>query len=152
MAPDKSNWLPGQTKELPEAAADTEALKTFYSTLYEQRPGSEMAARFLLQHGLLEHDDAVRLNKKLGKGTAAKSGSSSSKPAAKKTGDFQKAKPKAKPAPKKKAAKDDSSDDDSSEFEEKAKKPPPKKPAPKAAKRPAPEDDSSEDDVPLSKR
>ena len=60
MAPDKSNWLPGQTKELPEAAADTEALKTFYSTLYEQRPDSEMAARFLMQHGLLEEDEAKK--------------------------------------------------------------------------------------------
>ena len=49
----KEDWLPGQTKELSESAADTEALKCFYETLYEQRPDSEMAAKFLLQHGLL---------------------------------------------------------------------------------------------------
>ena len=32
-------------------APDTEALTTFYTTLYQQRPNSEMAAKFLLQHG-----------------------------------------------------------------------------------------------------
>ena len=43
--------MPGQTKELNPVAPDAEALKIFYKTLHEQRPNSEMAQRFLLQHG-----------------------------------------------------------------------------------------------------
>ena len=59
MAPatqkDKSHYLPGQTKELDENASDGQALKIFYTTLYKEKPQSELAAKWLLQHGL--HDD-----------------------------------------------------------------------------------------------
>ena len=57
--------MPGQTKELPPNAADTEALITFYESLYQQRPDSKMAADFLLKHGLLEYDVAEDLHKKM---------------------------------------------------------------------------------------
>ena len=78
---DGEDFKPGQTKELDENAADTEALTIFYETLYQQKPESKMAAEFLLKHGLLPHDEAEKLFKKLGKTGASKSGgSSSSKP------------------------------------------------------------------------
>ena len=63
-------------QELNPTAPDTEALTTFYTTLYQQRPNSEMAAKFLLQHGLLPggEDEAKRLVKKFGKaGSSSKS-------------------------------------------------------------------------------
>ena len=71
----KEDFKPGQTKELDPNAADTEALTTFYETLYEQRPDSEMAARWLLQHGLLPEDDIAKVLKKYGKGGSANSSS-----------------------------------------------------------------------------
>ena len=46
--------LPGQTKDLNMDASDSAALKIFYESLYKQKPESEMAQKFLLQHGLLE--------------------------------------------------------------------------------------------------
>ena len=69
--------LPGQTKTLDPKAADTEALITFYSSLREQKPESEMAARFCVQHGLLEEDEAAELCKKF---AINKKGGSASKP------------------------------------------------------------------------
>ena len=76
----KEDFLPGQTKELAENAADTEALTIFYTTLYQQRPDSEMAAKFLLQHGLLEEDEATRLVKKFGKSGGSSKAASKPKP------------------------------------------------------------------------
>jgi len=154
-------YKPGQTKELPENAQDTEALTTFYTTLLQQRPDSKMAQEFCVKHGLLEWDQAEVLNKNLIKaGGGSKSASSSSKGSGSAKpkaddDDFQ-TKPKAKPAAKKPPAKkaeipaDDSSDE---EFEEKkpAKKPPAKK-APPAAKRKPDVDDSSDEDIPLSQK
>ena len=95
--------MPGQTKALDEKAADAEALKIFYTTLYQQRPDSEMAPRWLLQHGLLERDVAEKLCKTLKKETkgASSSGSKHAPP---------KKKPKP-PAPKRTVMYDDSSDD-----------------------------------------
>ena len=81
---------PGQTKTLDPNAADTESLTTFYETLYEARPDSEMAARFLVQYGLLDEDEASRLCKKYGiakKGGKAAASSGGSKPKSKKGGD-----------------------------------------------------------------
>uniref|UniRef100_A0A7S3AG04 Uncharacterized protein n=1 Tax=Haptolina ericina TaxID=156174 RepID=A0A7S3AG04_9EUKA len=109
--------LPGQTKSLDPNAADTDALTLFYESLHKQRPDSEMASRWLLQYGLLPHDEAAKLHKELGgkvtktaaKGVSAKASS----------------------------AKRKASDDD--DFVA-AKKPPPKKSAPKARMQP----DSSE--------
>lgn len=77
---------PGQTKTLPPNATDTEALISFYQSLHEQRPNSEMAQRFLMVHGLFEDDEeAARVAKKLGKAAKAATkssggGGSSSKP------------------------------------------------------------------------
>ena len=166
---DGDDYKPGQTKELNSNAADTEALTTFYETLYRQTPDSKMAAEFLLKHGLLEYDEADELNKKMGK-VAAKSAASSggSKPKAKPkaTDDDFEAKPKkapAKKAPAKKASipKDDDSSDEEFEAKKKpapkaaakpaAKKPAAKKPA-AGAKRPVPEDSSDEDETPLSQK
>ena len=47
---------------------------TFYTTLYEQRPDSKIAAEFLLRHGLLSHDEAADLNKKMGKSAGGSKG------------------------------------------------------------------------------
>lgn len=59
--------LPGQTKALDPNAADTDALTLFYESLHKQRPDSEMASRWLLQHGLLPEEEAQRLFKLYGK-------------------------------------------------------------------------------------
>ena len=71
---DGEDYKPGQTKELNPNAADTEALTTFYTTLYEQKPDSKIAAEFLLRHGLLSHDEAADLNKKMGKSAGGSKG------------------------------------------------------------------------------
>ena len=65
----KEDFLPGQTKELDPNGADTEALTIFYTTLYQQKPESELAAKTLLQFGLLPggEEEAKKLMKKLGK-------------------------------------------------------------------------------------
>lgn len=153
----KDEFKLGQTKELNPTAADSEALTTFYSTLLKQRPDSEMAARFLLQHGLLPDEDLQKVYKKYGKGAGAsssKSGGSSSqpkkKPAANDDDDFEKKPAKKAPAKKAPAKK---AEPDSSDEEFAAKKPAPAKKAP-PAKRPVVnnDDDSSEDDAPLAKK
>jgi hypothetical protein len=147
----KEDFLPGQTKELNPNAPDTEALVTFYETLYQQRPDSEMAARFLLQHGLLPEDEAKKLVKKFGVkkggGGSSSSGGAKAKPKAS-DDDFQsKPKPKPKKPPIKKLPADDSSDEEFVEQKAKAKA----KPAPKR-KPSLPADDSSDDDVPLQQK
>lgn len=85
---DKSTFKKGQTKQLNPSAADTEGLTSFYTSLYKQRPESEMAARFLLQHGLLPEEDIEKTIKRFnikGGGGASSSksggGGSSSKKA-----------------------------------------------------------------------
>uniref|UniRef100_A0A7S4BHQ1 Uncharacterized protein n=1 Tax=Chrysotila carterae TaxID=13221 RepID=A0A7S4BHQ1_CHRCT len=80
--------MPGQTKELDMSAADAEALRIFYSTLHTQRPESEMASKWLLQHGLLERDEAEQLSKLLLK-NQKKPSSTGSKPAAKRPVNFR---------------------------------------------------------------
>ena len=67
MAPAKQFDMPGQTKELSESDPSTEALTIFYETLHTQRPKSEMAIKWLLQHGKLPEDEAKVWAKKLGK-------------------------------------------------------------------------------------
>ena len=118
---DGEPYKPGQTKELNMEAADTEALITFYETLYEQRPDSRMAQEFMVKHGLLEWDEAEKVNKKLLKGGGKSSGgggsSSKSKAKANDDDDFQKSKskgkgkaPAKKPSPKPSIPQEDSSD------------------------------------------
>uniref|UniRef100_A0A7S0IRY2 Uncharacterized protein n=1 Tax=Calcidiscus leptoporus TaxID=127549 RepID=A0A7S0IRY2_9EUKA len=161
--------MPGQTKELDSNAPDSTALKIFYSTLHTQRPESELASRWLLQHGLLEHDEAERQCKLL---KVAPKKPPSVKRQANDEDDFESA-PKGKgkgKAPKgKKSAgskkKDDSSEDESFQEAPKKKagktaapktkpkaKPPPKvqKRAPKASA--AVDDSSEEEELPLNKR
>jgi len=173
--------MPGQTKELDLKAPDAEALKIFYTTLHSQRPESEMAIKWLLQHGLLERDEAERQSKLLLKGKGK------SIPAKHKASDKDFAelpKKKVQPAKGKKPAakakkpppKDkhlDSSDEEEA-FAPASKKPktsgatkskaatkpaakPATKPAVKAAAKakkdsPAPADSSDEDEAPLSSR
>uniref|UniRef100_A0A7S3AI78 Uncharacterized protein n=1 Tax=Haptolina ericina TaxID=156174 RepID=A0A7S3AI78_9EUKA len=156
--------LPGQTKSLDPNAADTDALTLFYESLHKQRPDSEMASRWLLQYGLLPHDEAAKLHKELGgkvtktaaKGVSAKA--SSAKRKASDDDDFVAAK---KPPPKKSAPKA-RMQPDSSEDEFESKPPPAKsKAAPKATtvkksaakpKKPPAADSSDEEDMPLSQR
>ena len=71
--------MPGQTKALDPNAADTDALTLFYESLHKQRPESEMAQRWLLQHGLLPEDEAAKLAKLFGKAGASKSSGGGSK-------------------------------------------------------------------------
>ncbi|KAL1530417.1 hypothetical protein AB1Y20_001322 [Prymnesium parvum] len=157
--------LPGQTKALDPNAADTDALTLFYKSLHEQRPESEMASRWLLQHGLLPEEEAARLVKLYGKGTSSKGNGAAKSPTKRKAPDVKKAKASAAKAPARKKAsqgKDSSSEDSSSEEEvlpakssrslnpkgkkapeaQKAAQPRPKKPAM----------DSSDEDVPLSQK
>merc|ERR1719231_2051157 len=97
------------------ARPSSEALLIFHETLYAQRPESEMAIKWLLQHGKLPEDEAKKWAKKLGKDKKAAAVASSEKRKLKADDDdFAK-----KPAKK----ADDSSD------EEAAKKPAAKKPA-----------------------
>lgn len=171
---DKSHYLPGQTKELDENASDGQALKIFYTTLYKEKPQSELAAKWLLQHGL--HDDketAAKLAKRFG---AKCNGDTKPRPPPKRKAsddDFAPSKPKPppakKPALKRIAPEPDSSEDD---FEPaKAKKPPAAPPKPKSTVAPPPKlppkptppkpkpklpvpslGDSSDEDVPLAQR
>ena len=74
--------MPGQTKELDMGtvnSASNEANLTFYETLHQQRPKSEMAIRWLLQHGKLPLDEAKLWSKKLGTAKKATAVASSSK-------------------------------------------------------------------------
>jgi len=49
---------PGQKKATPEV---TDSLYKFYSSLYKQNPKSEMAAKWLIEHGCLDDDEVVSL-------------------------------------------------------------------------------------------
>jgi len=166
--------LPGQTKELNMDAVDSQALKTFYESLYKQIPDSEMAKKFLLQHGLLEKGDAEKVYKQLnnGKKQPAKSSSPAAKRKANDDDDFAKKPKKAAPAKKPPAMKPppqkkvvDSSDEEEEFISKKkpaakaAPKPAAKadpKPAAKPAAKPAvkadPDSSDDEDDRPLSQR
>mmetsp|Transcript_5420 Transcript_5420/g.10659 ORF Transcript_5420/g.10659 Transcript_5420/m.10659 type:complete len:180 (+) Transcript_5420:121-660(+) len=158
--------MPGQTKELDMSTANSassEASLIFYETLHAQRPDSEMAIRWLLQHGKLPLDEAKLWSKKLGKDKKTTAVAASSKQKLKADDDDFAKRPAAKKAKKAVKPEPDSSDDDADDF--KKPKPAPKKPAAKkpaakpAPKKPAPKpkvkhDDSSsdEEDRPLSQR
>lgn len=59
--------LPGQKHEPPE---ERDPLRIFYETLYEQRPTSEMAEFWMMEHGLLSPEKAKKaFNKKQKKTT-----------------------------------------------------------------------------------
>lgn len=45
--------------------AESESLRIFYTTLREQRPESEIAPLWLMQHGLLPEEEAAELFKKV---------------------------------------------------------------------------------------
>ena len=57
----KEDFKPGQTKSLSANAADTDGVTLFYQSLYKQRPDSEMAQRWLLQHGLAHGSSALKV-------------------------------------------------------------------------------------------
>ena len=55
------HWLHSELHSIPEmlaSAAQVDALRRFYTSLKEQRPGSEMATRWCAQHGLLPREEA----------------------------------------------------------------------------------------------
>lgn len=54
----KSFNLPGQRHEPPE---ERDGLRIFYESLYRQRPESEMAQIWMMEHGMLEHDEAQQV-------------------------------------------------------------------------------------------
>ena len=149
--PPKQFDMPGQTKELSETDPSSEGITIFYETLHQQRPKSEMAIKWLLQHGKLPEDEAKVWAKKLGKDKKVAAVATSEKRKLKADDDdFAKkpAKKAAPPAKKKPSVKPDSSDED--DFDAK-KKPAAKKPAAKpAAKKPAKPkvkaDDSSDEE------
>ncbi|CAI5468809.1 unnamed protein product [Closterium sp. Yama58-4] len=63
--------LPGQLREPPE---ENEPLRIFYESLYNQRPDSEMAQIWMMEHGLLDEDEARRvlvIKQKRGSGRSA---------------------------------------------------------------------------------
>ena len=157
LGPDDER-LPGQKKKIDPNAQDGEALKLFYTTLHQQRPDSEMAQRFMMEHGLLEEAEAAAIFKKLGKpGAAKKSGGGGGAKRSKKDDDFADPPKKKKPPPPKKkvTVEPDSSEE---EFEEKPKKAAAKKKPAAPAKKPPPKkvaaepDSSDEEDAPLSQR
>ena len=157
LGPDDER-LPGQKKKIDPNAQDGEALKLFYTTLHQQRPDSEMAQRFMMEHGLLEEAEAAAIFKKLGKpGAAKKSGGGGGAKRSKKDDDFaDPPKKKEPPPPKKKVTVEPDSSEE--EFEEKPKKAAAKKKPAAPAKKPPPKkvaaepDSSDEEDAPLSQR
>lgn len=50
--------LPGQIRESPE---ENEPLRVFYESLYNQRPESDMAQIWMMEHGLLDEDEARKV-------------------------------------------------------------------------------------------
>lgn len=96
--------LCGQTKTLDYNATDTESILIFYKTLYEQNPDSEMAQRFLVQHGLLPEEEAVVICEKLGINKKSNEPKPKSKRGAGRT--------KSRPSKKRRAVLDESSSDD----------------------------------------
>ena len=107
--------LPGQKRDTPE---EGDSLRKFYTSLRKQKPESEMAEVWLMEHGLLPeeeaHDAYKRMLKRKGKAAPAKKsgGGSASKPRPKTPAS---AKPKPKPKAsgvKRKIDDDDDSDDE----------------------------------------
>ena len=173
-AKDKSHYLAGQTKELDLKAPDAEALQIFYTSLLEEKPDSEMALKWMLQHGLHDSETAKKLAAKFGARTKSQGNNKKAPTKKARDDDFS----EKKPPVKKKAAPTKKIDPDSSDEEfiqkapvkkkvatepmvkaEKNGLPPPSKPE---SKRPLPPpkpklpipmvDSSDEEDVPLSQR
>ena len=96
----------GQKRDTPD---ETDSLRKFYQSLRAQKPESEMAETWLMEHGLLPEEEQKKAHRK-GKSAPAKRPASASKPrppAAKK--------PKTEPGsakPKKAVAVDDDDSDD----------------------------------------
>jgi hypothetical protein len=100
--------LVGQKRDTPD---ETDSLRKFYSSLRLQKPESEMAEMWLMEHGLLPEEEQKKAYKKMlarkGKSAPAKRPASASKPrppSAKK--------PKTEKPKKAVAVDDDDSDDD----------------------------------------
>ena len=98
----------GQKRDTPD---ETDSLRKFYSSLRLQKPESEMAEMWLMEHGLLPEEEQKKAYKKMlarkGKSAPAKRPASASKPrppSAKK--------PKTEKPKKAVAVDDDDSDDD----------------------------------------
>ncbi|GAQ82473.1 hypothetical protein KFL_001120170 [Klebsormidium nitens] len=53
--------LPGQKHDIP---AERDPLRVFYESLYNQRPESEMAQFWMMEHGLLDEDLAQKVFEK----------------------------------------------------------------------------------------
>lgn len=136
--------LPGQTKETP---VETDPLRMFYSSLLEQRPESEMAEKWCLQHGLIDKARVEEVAKKYARKQAKAEAKARVKKAAGATkkataGNAKAAETKKRKAPAKAA--------DKPKKAKAAQKPKPKK---KPAPKPAESDSSdSDDDVPLASR
>ncbi|CAI5525360.1 unnamed protein product [Closterium sp. Naga37s-1] len=74
--------LPGQLREAPE---ENEPLRIFYESLYNQLPDSEMAQIWMMEHGLLDEDEARRvlvIKQRRGSGRSAPAASPASARAA----------------------------------------------------------------------
>ena len=100
--------LVGQKRDTPD---ETDSLRKFYASLRAQKPESEMAEIWLMEHGLLPEEEQKKAYKKMlarkGKSAPAKRPASASKPrppSAKK--------PKTEKPKKAVAVDDDDSDDD----------------------------------------
>lgn len=98
----------GQKRDTPD---ETDSLRKFYSSLRLQKPESEMAEMWLMEHGLLPEEEQKKAYKKMlarkGKSAPVKRPASASKPrppSAKK--------PKTEKPKKAVAVDDDDSDDD----------------------------------------
>ena len=110
--------LPGQKRDTPE---EGDSLRKFYTSLRKQKPESEMAEVWLMEHGLLPeeeaHDAYKRMLKRKGKTAPAKKsgGGSASKPRPK-TPASAKPKPKPKAATGAKRKIDDDDDDSDDEL------------------------------------
>ncbi|GAB4813504.1 hypothetical protein N2152v2_000550 [Parachlorella kessleri] len=113
--------LPGQTRDTPP---ENEPLRKFYTSLLEQRPDSEMAMKWCVQHGLLPAEKAQAwLDQQPRRVTGAKSPSKGAAAGAR--GGSR------TPAKRKTAVKEEDDDDDEDDF----KKPVAKKRAAPAAKK-----------------
>lgn len=97
----KSFTKTGQKKETPE---ELDGLRLFYESLHREKPDSEMAARWCIQHGIFEDDVHNKLVKKWGVGPGTKAA-----PAAKKDTTASTPK-KAAVSPRRKKANNDDED------------------------------------------
>ena len=126
--------LAGQKRDTPE---EGESLRKFYTSLRKQKPESEMAEVWLMEHGLLPEDEAEKAYKRMlirkgrsapakksssggsrpssaGKSSSSRGGKSKTPPGKKSSAASSSAKKKLKPGVKRKAAviDDDDSDED----------------------------------------